>query len=62
MEGLKEEEEEVKGGWRKKSREGKVMEKKRGQTWRRCGGVRGKERRAGGHRKEDVSSSRLTPF
>lgn len=36
MEGLKEEEEEeVKGGWRKKSRVGEVMEKKRGQRWRR---------------------------
>lgn len=36
MEGLKEEE-EVRGGWRKKSRVGEVMEKKRGQRWRRWG-------------------------
>lgn len=59
MEGLKEEE-EVKGGWRKKSKVGEVMEKKKGQRWRRWG--RGVEKRAGGHRKEDVPSSRLTPF
>lgn len=40
MEGLKEEEkeEEVKREWRMKSRVGEVMEKKRGQRWRRCGG------------------------
>lgn len=48
MEGLKEEEEEeVKRGWRKKSRRGEVMEKKRGQRWRRCVGGSGRTQEGG---------------